>query len=162
MYIVRFRKKPIASPKSKTDLEGREIIEDTLGSFHFPRFSLQPRYIPFWSTCTFNHQRWRLKYPIRFVNVTSQLAGALVPQPCWGQSPSCFNCWRRALGFLSAHDTHGRAIPTMSLGPLEGQAVGTMGWHMTTLSPRRWWPSATARTRQDKTASTASHRLISE
>ena len=38
---------------------------------------------------------------------------------------------------LSAHDTHGKAIPTMSLGPLEGQAVGTMGWHMTTLSPRR-------------------------
>ena len=28
---------------------------------------------------------------------------------------------------LSAHDTHWRAIPTMSLGPLEGQAVGTMG-----------------------------------
>ena len=25
-----------------------------------------------------------------------------------------------------------------------------MGWHMTTLSPRRWCPSATARTRQDK------------
>ena len=49
------------------------------------------------------------------------------------------------------HEIHGRGIPIMSLGPIKGLTVGTMGQHLTALSPWRGSPALLFedKTRQD-------------